>query len=344
MLPKRPRPSTPPQPSRTSPQVGAKSTSATALVHSVVGGGGLPVLPTVKSRVAQTVKDYILLFYGPSGVGKTKLVHDLADQVLFLSTDRGTRYLKTTRLECNSWTDFQNAVTALEQPNAPKYDMVCVDHLDDMANMAESTVLDDLEVESLTDESLPWGKGWKMFKRHIMDFVQRLLALNVGLVFICHDNEKEMTIRGIKKKRKVPAIGKSAWNIIVPIVDLGGYCGQVTVKRGDNKLEEVRILVTQPREDMWAKDRTVRRRPPSGQELLDGKAFIQTFTGDIDETQASTQGISIEDEVHTSVSDDPAPARPTGPSPSRPAGNGLQGRRSGSSTGSRGIAKPRLPR
>lgn len=210
------------------------------------------------------------------------------------------------RIPCHSWPDFENTVTLLEQPGAPKYDIVCVDHLDDMVNFAESTVLTDLDAESFSDEKLPWGKGWRIFKRTIMEFIQRLLKLDLGLVFICHDTIREVTIRGIKKKRTVPNIGKSAWNIIVPIVDLGGYCGQVTVKGADGKLKEVRFLATQPREDMWAKDRTVRRRPVSGQELLDGKAFIKTFiTGATHgEISSTSTGIPIESEIHTPTGGD----------------------------------------
>lgn len=258
------------------------------------------VLPTQRTMPATQVKDYLMMFYGPAGVGKTTFVDQLAERVLFLSTDRGTRFLTGFRLECNSYSDFDEVVTALEHEVAAKkgatpYDIVCVDHVDDFANIAELQVLEDFGIESLSDAE--WGKAYKAHRMKIESFVHRLLGLHMGVVFIAHEKSKEVKIQGLKQMRVEPLLGKSAWNVVVPIADLIGYCGQKQVLvdatnpagKAIKVKKEVRSLETIPRATMLAKDRTRRQRPTGDYELLDARAFIKTF-GDSSIVGSSNHG------------------------------------------------------
>lgn len=239
------------------------------------------VLPTVKTIIAQKPTEHIMCFFGPPGIGKTTFVDSLADNVLFLSSDRGTRFFKGLREEVNDYPDYLEVLDSLDAvaDNLP-YDIVCIDHMDDMASAAEDYVLDKLGIEALGDAG--YGKGWKAYKKAMLRIVSRLKALDVGIVFICHETIKTVKTRAIETDRTMPGLSKSAWNVIIPLCDLVGYMGFRRIKTKAGK-KEVHTLQTAPTEAIYCKDRTRRSKPEKGYEILGvppigGKAFIQTFS------------------------------------------------------------------
>src|SRR3954452_7783799 len=142
-------------------------------------------LPTEKTVYARRAQDYIMMVFGPPGVGKTTFVNDFGN-VLIISTDRGTRFMSAKRIECLTWSKCLKALDHLEKPNAPKYDFICVDHADDFADMAEEATCKELKITSLADAE--FGKGWKAFKNKIKSFTRRILRLGTGVVFIAHED------------------------------------------------------------------------------------------------------------------------------------------------------------
>ena len=188
----------------------------------------ITTLPTKPTMTARTVSDYICLFYGPPGVGKSTFVNQLAERVLFLSTDRGTRFMEAMRMEVNSWSDCEAIVSQMEKSNVDKmYDLVCIDHIDDVANFAEEEVCRRLNIESLGDAG--YGKGWKAYRTAIQTLVNRLLRLKIGVVFIAHEDIKTIKGRSIETNRTMPMMLKGAWKVIVPMADIIGYCGYKTI-------------------------------------------------------------------------------------------------------------------
>jgi phage nucleotide-binding protein len=231
-------------------------------------------LPTSPTKPAVKHTDYLMLFYGPPGVGKTTFVNKFG-RVLFLSTDRGTRFISTMRMECHKFEDFILTLAELKRPgNVKHYDLVCIDHVDDFANMAELYVCERLGIEALSDAG--YGKGWSMYRKTMANYIQSLLRLNLGVMFIAHETIKTVRTRTMELERIMPSLSKSAANVVLPLCDLIGYCGFRTIKQS-GKRKEVRTLETKPREDLHVKDRTSRRR--SELELLDGEKFINSFKG-----------------------------------------------------------------
>lgn len=237
-------------------------------------------LPTKSTFIGREPKDYILMFYGPPGAGKTTFANRLG-RVLFLSTDRGTRHLDAMRVECNSWKKFDLSVKKLEAMENPAehYDFVAIDHLADWAAFAEDETCKRLHVEGLGEAG--FGKGWKEYKRLMRGFVQRILALGIGVILIAHEKTELVKTRAIELSRTTPDLQKTAWTIIAPITDLIGYVSVKTVStkiNGKRERKEVRALETIPREDLYLKDRTVRTKPESGEhEPLNATKFLATF-------------------------------------------------------------------
>jgi len=237
-------------------------------------------LPTSSTFIGREPKDYILMFYGPPGVGKTTFASRLG-KVLFLSTDRGTRHLDAMRVECNTWGKFETTlkkVEALDNPSA-YYDFIAIDHLSDWHNMAEDYTCKKLGVDGLGEAG--YGKGWKEYKRTMRGYVQRILAVGIGVILIAHEKTEIIKTRAIELNRTSPGLQKTAWDVIVPITDLIAYCGFRTVALktpdGKKKRKEVRVLETVPREDLYLKDRTVRDKPEEGYEPLNARKFLATF-------------------------------------------------------------------
>ena len=232
------------------------------------------VLPTKKTITASSILEYISLFFGPPGVGKTTFVNALADRVFFISTDRGTRYLSTLKAECTDWKSLMLIIRALKtQAKTAKYDLVCLDHIDDICAMCEDHVCTDLGIADLTDAG--YGKGWKAYKKAIWSVIQEILSLDLGVVMIAHETIKTIRTKVIETERTMPDLSKSGWKVIIPKCDIVGYCGYKVIKKGGVK-SEVRILETIPREDLYVKDRTTRKITGS-YELLDGSQFVKTF-------------------------------------------------------------------
>lgn len=215
-----------------------------------------------------------MMFYGPPGIGKTFFVNSLSERVLFLSTDRGTRSQAALRLEIDSIDRLDQVVQKLEATRPCPYDIIALDHVDDFTHLINDEVCTKLGIDSLGDAG--YGKGWKLSSDSFYSLIGRIKALKTGLIFICHETIKTVKVSGLEKDRIMPDLSKSSWKILVPLVDLVGFCGWTPVKNAEGKRVEIRTLTTVPREDLYAKDRTRRVRPP-GIEKLDGKKFMESF-------------------------------------------------------------------
>lgn len=242
-----------------------KTSSHTSSRVDEVGGG----------VIYQKFIDYVSMFYGAAGVGKTQFVHALLNKrVLWISTDRGTRCLpveKHCRHEVDSWEEVEEAIEYLQQ-NPGQFDLVCVDHVDDVAFFAEENICLRYDIESA--DELSHGKYWRDLKKRWLWLIHNIKRAKVGIVFIAHDTTKEVKIRGRKINRTMPLIGKTTWKVLLPLVQLLGH---IYIEYDTRAKKDVRMLQTQPSDSVEAKDRTTRRKPADGYELLDSTKFLRTF-------------------------------------------------------------------
>jgi len=232
-------------------------------------------LPTEPTKSKSTFKGCLCLFYGAPGVGKTTFVNNLtAKKVLFISTDRGTRYLETMRVECNSWKKLQQILTALKKDHKT-YDFICLDHVDDICNLAESNVCEEMNIEALGDAD--WGKGWKLYESKIRKLVQDLLSLSLGVVFISHEVTRTNRSRTLELEVTMPALSKAAGKVIIPMCEIVGYISVRVMRNAEKQKVNRHVLQTQPKEELYCKDRTDRRKNSKDYELLNAEEFLKTF-------------------------------------------------------------------
>ena len=233
------------------------------------------ILPANKSMLAGRPSDYILFFYGPPGVGKTTFVNGLADRVLFLSSDRGTRFQEALRIEIHDYETLDRAITALENGDE-HYDMVCFDVIDHFTALIETQITKEMGIDSLSDGQ--WGAGWNEYKKRIHQVIQRILRVGAGVAFISHEKIVSVKTRTREEERYQPTLQRSAAGVIIPLTDIMGYCTFQVVKT-KTKTSQRRVLRTQPTANIDAKDRTTARtKPDSGVELLNPEKFHSTFS------------------------------------------------------------------
>lgn len=240
---------------------------------------------TIKTEAVITAKgpkDYMYMFFGPPGTGKTTFADNMGT-TFFISTDRGTRFLKCIAEEVNCWEDFEDELIKLEKwkdKNGPlPYDYFCIDHIDDLADMGQQYVCNKLVIESLTDAG--HGRGWDLYKRLLRTAINRIKRLELGVIFICHEDMKKIKIHGIETDRIMPMMQKSAWKIIVPLVDIVGYISLHSFKQKGKRVELVGMQ-TRASKNIYCKDRT-NRILPDGQEVEilnkhNADKFLDTFT------------------------------------------------------------------
>ena len=180
-------------------------------------------LPTSPSFIpVSDITRYIMMFYGPPGVGKTTFVNGLAPRVFFISTDRGTKGCLTMRHEVSSFSELTAVLMALKRDiKKLKYDIVCFDHIGDIYEIIYRQVCDELGIETVSEES--HGKAWDLVKKSFWQTLQRVLMLDVGLVLTSHETIKTVETRTMKIEKTMPLMGKVAWKIIIPKCDLIGY-------------------------------------------------------------------------------------------------------------------------
>jgi len=199
------------------------------------------------------IEDCHILLYGKPGIGKTTFASKLKN-ALFFDTQRGTKFLKVSRVTVSNWNNFRDWVKKLEKSKKlrDKYDIFVVDVIDDLSLMCLDFVCNKRKIDHPSDEE--WGKGWEALSREWHEWIMRL-AIMKGVMFVGHSKEREVTLRGIKVDKVFPNLGATAYRTINQIVDFTFFAGYGKLKKGKKSKEE-RVLYTRPADLIECKDRT----------------------------------------------------------------------------------------
>jgi hypothetical protein len=207
-------------------------------------------LPTEMTTPSLDLRDYSMLISGEKKVGKTTLMAQFPDTFVMLC-EAGGKGLSMYAAPVGSWKAAMGYLGALEKDDAkanPRFKYVAVDTADILARMCEKAVCKRLGIEHPSDED--WGKGWSALKDEFFAFMNRLLALNKGIMLSSHSTEREIKARnGEKHDRIVSTMPKWAAEIIEGLVDMWfhfGYDGQARVLtiRGDEMISAGHRLQT----------------------------------------------------------------------------------------------------
>ena len=211
-------------------------------------------LPLQKS---EKEKDYLkkkYLIYGDPKIGKTTIVANLAidpDKVLFFATEAGHTeqevYLWHTddgKLPTN-WNHFKQMVKEI---TSEKNDFKCVaiDTVDNLYMWCASYICNKHSIEHESD--LGFGKGYAAIKDELLKVINYLTQQGIGVVFISHKGESEVTKDGRKITIISPTLPSTGKKVIT------GLCDYILFFHANS--EGKRIIITKGTESIQAGDRS----------------------------------------------------------------------------------------
>ena len=208
-------------------------------------------LPTKPAVEQQDMRKLYWILYGPPGVGKSTFLAS-AQNVLFLTTDSGHKFINSMHRPIKDWAMFKKYVKMIVN-DKPEYSAICLDNIDGIAKMCKKYVCDKRGIEHQSDEK--WGKAFDLVASEFETELMKLTFMDrYGLFFISHSSTKDIKTTFSEKTFTEPTIPKQFYKIISPIADVVAYYGL------DSKVDEdghqIRRMYFQPSENLEAKDRT----------------------------------------------------------------------------------------
>ncbi len=233
-------------------------------------------LPKTMSTISKRIQDFTMLLYGPPKIGKSTFTSKIEvegfkfNRPLFLATEPGLKHLNVYKKKVSNWPIFRRVVQDLEK-HKKWYGVRVVDTTDVLFKQCVRYVCDKRNLEHPSDEE--WGKGYDIILTEFAKWILRLIYLPGGTVFISHSQDKEMRSRMMKINKTMPTLTGSCRKVIIPLVDIIGYCGFDIIEKGDETIEK-RVMLFEPSETLEAGDRTGRLPDKIA---LSYKAFRKAF-------------------------------------------------------------------
>ncbi len=165
-------------------------------------------LPSAPIEPRDDLSVYSYLIYGQKKIGKTTLASCFPD-ALFFMFEPGAKALRVRWVDCSTWKDAVGYLSALEATPADKRPKTVVIDTGFEANLKCMRYICDKENIDYPRED-NFGKDWDKIKRELRGFHDRIFALGIGLVVLCHETVKEQqTFTGQKYDQVVPLLQKA---------------------------------------------------------------------------------------------------------------------------------------
>lgn len=211
--------------------------------------------PTLEGAVFQ---DMIWTLYGRPKIGKTSLAA-LIPGVYMIMTEPGVKFKKVRKTYIKNWGEFMKFVILMEKSPSNVATVKCwaIDTTDVLAKFCMQYVCGRDNISHPTDSE--WGKGWEALADEFMHWTLRLVALGHGVLFVCHEKDREIIIRSVARIQASPALGKTCHDIISNMSDATLHFSILfkrEVVKGKVKGVEQRCIFTRPRIDGEGGDRT----------------------------------------------------------------------------------------
>lgn len=157
--------------------------------------------------------------YGQVKIGKSTFA-SLLDKVYFLPTEVGYSWLNVRKTFIPNWASFKKFVQLVEKK--PKLvrtvNMWCIDTTSNLSKFCTQYVCGREDIRHPSDQK--WGKGWEAIADEFSHWILRLAILGPGILFICHEKEREIISHSAKITKKGPDLIKSHYNIVNQMCDL----------------------------------------------------------------------------------------------------------------------------
>ena len=200
-------------------------------------------------------QDNFIVLYGPPKIGKSKMLSKFPG-VYLLPTEPGFTFLNIRKTRIPNWITFTSFIKKLEKKPSLVKQVDCwgVDTADNLSKFCMQYVCGREGVTHPSD--LEWGKGWEALYDEFSHWILRLSALGPGVIFVCHEKEREITSRGLKTTKLSPDLVKTCYTILNNLADITLHMGYSRTKRKGKAAITRRCLHTKPSVLFDAGDRT----------------------------------------------------------------------------------------
>jgi len=232
------------------------------------------MLPKTSKVEGVELGSMCFFFYGPPGIGKSKLVEGFVDgkkKPLYMWTSP-VKFCDGYKMPIDSWETFKKAVRELDEERPNRYSAIALDIVDFIWMHCRAEICDRHGIEHEGD--MAHGKGWDLVKREWISTIAKLATLGYPLIFISHAKVVEQRGRAITTKKLIPTLQGGCHSATIPLCDVEGFIG-FDAEDADADTGERRIFF-QPTEVIEAKDWT-ERLPVSMKSHRDPKRTVDAI-------------------------------------------------------------------
>jgi hypothetical protein len=201
-----------------------------------------------------------ILLYGEPKIGKTTFCSHFPNAV-FYDAESGTMGIDVPTFEnlippkdrisdpISTWPEVLKATSVLEGAVGKGYaGVIVIDTVQEAFDTCRRHVLRGLSIDHETD--LGYGKGWRAVKDEFGMWVKRLNDTGFGIIFVGHQDEKEIKKPDATFQKVVPRMDAGPRGIVEPFVNLILYAQTIRIGGKD-----CRVLHTKGQYNMTAGER-----------------------------------------------------------------------------------------
>ncbi|HDK42909.1 MAG TPA: ATP-binding protein [Candidatus Pacearchaeota archaeon] len=162
-----------------------------------------------------------MLLIGPYKIGKSSFASKF-NNTLFLDAEKGLKRLKVRKWKMRNWKDFCDGVDQItDDPEDIK--TVVPDTISTLYKFCLQYCNKKYRMTHPSDHK--WGKGWDILRQEFEKPILKLITSNLGVIFISHEKEVEVTeIGNLKYIKYTSNLPNQAREVIMPLVDIIGHC------------------------------------------------------------------------------------------------------------------------
>lgn len=177
-------------------------------------------LPTELSIPVDDLGAYSWLIFGPKKIGKSTLA-SLFPNAVFFMFEPGAKALRIYRLDCHKWVDALGYLSQMELEHANgrlKFKTAVVDTGFEAYQKNMRFTCDKLGIDYPREEN--FGKDWDAIKKEMRNFHDRLFAMGIGVVILCHETiQEQKTFAGDRYDQMVPLLPKPMMDFYRAVID-----------------------------------------------------------------------------------------------------------------------------
>jgi hypothetical protein len=180
-----------------------------------------------KTKVSKDIKNYDMLIYGESGIGKSEFalnVYGRERTIALAFEDSYTGISGVYAVNINSYSTLLGYLTQLKNPQVrEKFDIIIIDTLFLLDHFIEKSICDSYGVELLGD-ALKYNKAYKIVDKKFLAIIKDLQKMGYTMVYIAHPATQKVEIGDKKFNKFKPKVSDRVKDLLLPEIDIQLFC------------------------------------------------------------------------------------------------------------------------